>query len=401
MEGAVRMRSILTRIAGRLGGTTGVEPDGDAGLAALDVAARALRAACGSASSNPKRLRVVAVGLARELGLSKRDVAAVASAAGLLDIGLLAVEGHILWKPGEVTRYEFDRIRRHTAIGAQMVRDLPLGSEIARIILSHHERWDGRGYPGGLCRKEIPMGARILTVPLFFEALCSGQPNRAPLDEEQALAAVRRESGSAFDPAVVDAFTIHYPRLAAQAGDARNDAEAMRVVAAAHRFSAALVRIAQSVSGCHGVDAVMSALGAQLADLMPVSTCAFYAQEGDETMRCAFAGGVDGGLVAGFRLSAGEGPVGWVSTNAHVSADATAVVEYAPAGYAADATELKSALIGALKSRAGRRVGCLAVFSTTETGYAADHRRILSSVCDLVAGVLEGALILERAVGPL
>lgn len=384
----------------RLGRGRGRASVDDAELTAVDVVARAVAAACGSASRNPRRLRVVAVGLARELGLSSRDIAAVASAAGLLDIGLLAVPGHALWNPGAVTPGEFDSIRRHTAIGARMVRDLPLGFEIGQLILSHHERWDGRGYPGGLRRQEIPMGARILTVASFFEALCSDGPTKVALDEGEALAAVQRESGSAFDPAVVDAFTTHYPRLAAQVRDERNDAGAMQSVAAAHRHTAALLRIAQCVSGCRGVDAVMSAIGAQLAGLMPVSTCAFYALEAGETMRCAFAGGADAGVVEGLRLNAGKWPAGWVLTIAHSSAHASPVAQYAP-GNTEDVTVLKSALVGTLEYRAGRPVGCLAVFSTSENAYSAEHRWILSSVCDQVAGVIEGALILEHAVGPL
>jgi len=153
------------------------------------------------------RVRVYAVTLARAVGLpDESSIEDIDEAALLHDIGKLAIPAHILNKPGRLTDSEFDEMRRHVDLGTAMLSLLSLRSTVVPIVRSHHENWDGAGYPRGLKGTAIPLGARILSVADCFDALTSDRPYRSRLPAEEALVVVRERSGTMYDPAVVNAF---------------------------------------------------------------------------------------------------------------------------------------------------------------------------------------------------
>ena len=127
--------------------------------------------------------------LARALGMSDVDIQAVKTAALLHDIGKLGVPEHILAKPGPLTPDEFQKVRMHPQIGADIIGAVPFPYPVAPLVLAHHERWDGRGYPTGLKGEQIPLGARILCLVDYFDALTSDRPYHKPLSVEAAAAA--------------------------------------------------------------------------------------------------------------------------------------------------------------------------------------------------------------------
>ena len=108
--------------------------------------------------------------------MSENEIQGVKTAALLHDIGKLAVPEHILSKPGPLTQEEFQKIRIHPQVGAEIIAGVPFPYPVAPLILSHHERWDGKGYPAGMKGDEIPAGARILAVVDYFDALTSERP---------------------------------------------------------------------------------------------------------------------------------------------------------------------------------------------------------------------------------
>ena len=119
------------------------------------------------------------------------------TAALLHDIGKLAVPEHILSKPGPLTQEEFQKIRVHPQVGAEIISAVPFPYPVAPLILSHHERWDGKGYPQGLKGEEIPLGARILSVVDYFDALTSDRPYHKAMTPDAAIALLQAGSGHA------------------------------------------------------------------------------------------------------------------------------------------------------------------------------------------------------------
>src|SRR5690606_37931059 len=146
-----------------------------------------------TAQNHLLRVQVYAARLAEVLGMSASDVHGVRTAALLHDIGKLAVPEHILSKPGPLTHEEFQKVRIHPQTGAEIISTVPFPYPVAPLILSHHERWDGRGYPAGLRGKDIPLGARILTVVDYFDALTSDRPYHKAMTEEAALGLLQQE----------------------------------------------------------------------------------------------------------------------------------------------------------------------------------------------------------------
>src|SRR4029078_1038429 len=123
-----------------------------------------------------RRVQLYAAALARGLGMSENEIQGVKTAALLHDIGKLAVPEHILSKPGPLTPEEFQKIRAHPKVGADIISAVPFPCPVSPLILSHQERWDGKGYPSGLKGEDIPLGARILSVVDYFDALMAERP---------------------------------------------------------------------------------------------------------------------------------------------------------------------------------------------------------------------------------
>ena len=164
-----------------------------------------------------RRVGGAAAEIARELGLDSAEVEVVRQAAPLHDIGKIAVPDHILLKPGRLTADEFGVVQSHAAVGGRILSGarfevLRAAEEIAR---THHERWDGTGYPAGLSGESIPLHGRIVAVADVFDALTHDRPYKAAWPPARALAEVQAQAGRQFDPAVVAAFARCLPRLLA------------------------------------------------------------------------------------------------------------------------------------------------------------------------------------------
>ena len=149
-----------------------------------------------------ERVAVYAVATAEALGLSDEDLRKMRCAAALHDIGKLDLPGELLSKSGRLDGADVIRLRAHVEQVDQHVRD----PQIVSWIRSHHERWDGAGYPNGLNGEAIPIGSRVIAVAETFDVLLNDRRWREPLTEEGALEEVRRCAGTQFDPKVVEAF---------------------------------------------------------------------------------------------------------------------------------------------------------------------------------------------------
>ena len=152
------------------------------------------------------RMGHLASDTARALGLDDREVERVELAARLHDVGKLAIPDTILTKPGPLEPDEWEVMRTHAEIGARIVASAPSLAHTADLIRSHHERYDGRGYPDGLAGEEIPLSAAVIAVCAAFVAMMRHRPYSDAITVSEALAELRRCSGSQFHPRVVETF---------------------------------------------------------------------------------------------------------------------------------------------------------------------------------------------------
>jgi len=149
----------------------------------------------------------IAESIARELSMDDEMISTIRDAGLLHDIGKIGIPGYILNKPGPLTYEEFNGIMKtHSTLGANIVRDVPFLRDLYKLILYHHEHYDGNGYPDGLKGEQIPLGARILHVADAFEAMTSDRPYRMSLGQSEAIKRLSEGSGTQFDPAIIAAF---------------------------------------------------------------------------------------------------------------------------------------------------------------------------------------------------
>src|SRR5437870_8686635 len=156
-------------------------------LRTIEALALAIEAKDQTTHDHLQRVRVYAIEVAKELGMEGSELEALHAAALLHDIGKLAVPEHIISKPGRLTPEEFEKIKIHPSVGAEILERVNFPYPVVPIVRAHHEKWDGTGYPMGLRGPEIPLGARILSVADCFDALSSDRSYRPALSAEDAL----------------------------------------------------------------------------------------------------------------------------------------------------------------------------------------------------------------------
>ncbi len=178
-----------------------------------------------------RRLALYGEKLALASGLSPEDARAVRFGGILHDIGKIGVDDAILRKPGGLTPEEYDQIKQHPEFGARIVAPMRFAREVQPIIMAHHERWDGTGYPQGLCGEDIPIGARIIAVVDAYDAMTTDRPYRQAMSKEEALLRLQEGAGSQWDANLVAIFTelVDQDKLFVSSTDLRQDIESMRV----------------------------------------------------------------------------------------------------------------------------------------------------------------------------
>src|SRR6266852_2963440 len=185
-------------------------------LATVEALATAIDAKDQTTHCHVRRVQIYAEGIGKLLNLSDGELAALNAGALLHDVGKLAVPDHILNKPGTLTPAEFEKMKVHTNVGAEILSRVNFPYPVLPIVKHHHERWDGRGYPDGLMGEQIPITARIMSVIDCFDSVREDRPFRPGMTREEAMDLLRKGTGTHFDPKVIDLFIQHLPKFEAE-----------------------------------------------------------------------------------------------------------------------------------------------------------------------------------------
>ncbi|MCU1335438.1 MAG: diguanylate cyclase and metal dependent phosphohydrolase [Bryobacterales bacterium] len=342
-----------------------------------------------------------ALEIGRQMRLSDLDLQALRAAALLRNVGKLAVPEHILSKPGRLTKAEFDKMKIHPVAGAEIVEQAGFPYPVAPIVRSHHEKWDGTGYPAGLRGQEIPLGARILAAVDCLDALVSTRSYRRAYTLEEAIAHLKAESGKSFDPKVVEILATYYGELELRANDksvaiqpGSHPAQTVSPIAAARQEVQHLFALAQDLGNSLSLDETFSVLSQHVKQLCPHDTLAVYMRHEDR-LEAEYVTGLDSMQVASAVVEWGEGICG------RAAATATPLLNEDPMDHpdrpsVGGATSLRSALAIPLEGFSGV-AGVLCLYSREKNAFAEDHLRVLSAVATKVAVSVENALKYRQA----
>jgi putative nucleotidyltransferase with HDIG domain len=344
-----------------------------------------------------RRVQVFAVELAKRLGVSEeRQLKAIATAALLHDMGKLAIPEHILNKPGGLTSAEFEKMKRHADIGADLLSSVRFPYPVVPIVRHHHENWDGSGYPSGIAGTDIPLGARILSVVDCFDALTSDRPYRPRLATEDAFAILRERRSRMYDPIVVDAFIRSYSEIAPMAIgaglEARTLSEAIdnpaRIEPPAPAFlaqirttasqSALLDDFVRTLTRTNTSSSSLQAAAQCLRQLTPATVYALfeYSAASDE-LTCRHTVGDSQRLLDGLKIKMGERVTGWSAANLRGSLNSDASLDLAQIAGFFD-PPLRSTICTPLHG--GRLLGVLTAYSATANAFDLSHQYIFEQV---------------------
>jgi diguanylate cyclase (GGDEF)-like protein/putative nucleotidyltransferase with HDIG domain len=387
-------------------------------LATAEALATAIDAKDQTTHCHVRRVQIYAAGMGEVFGLSLDEIAALKAGALLHDVGKLAVPPHILNKPGPLTHAEFEKMKIHTVVGAQILGRVDFPYPVIPIVRHHHEQWDGRGYPDRLRGEQIPITARIISVVDCFDSVREDRPFRRGMTLDEATALLRRGSGIHFDPLVVEQFIKHLPRFDAeierlglqhQTGNysteppiqlsevdinqtrERGSYVAYDQIKKAHREVYALYEIARTFGTSLNVEHTLEILVDKVGHVVPFDTCIVYfydEQKGYATARHVAGKNVQ--KLAGRCIALGEGVTGFALANRSAVNQLHPSLDFADINPDAAIKYRSMASLPLFKDDV--LLGALSVYSTELEQYTDDHMRLLETVTRLASDALANAM---------
>jgi diguanylate cyclase (GGDEF)-like protein/putative nucleotidyltransferase with HDIG domain len=406
-----------------------VEEMADLHLRTIEALALAIEAKDHTTHDHLQRVRVYAIEVAKELGVSSSEMEALHAAALLHDIGKLAVPEHIISKPGRLTPEEFEKMKIHPLVGAEILERVRFPYPVVPIVRAHHERWDGSGYPFGLKGTEIPIGARVLSAVDYLDALASDRQYRRALPLDQVMERLIAESGKSFDPRVINILKVRYLHLeklvesqfgleggtrlstemkverglepdagfesASVKDSAAHEATFLSSIAAARQEAQTLFELSQDLGASLSLGETLSVFSVKLRRLVPYDAIAIYVKRGGELIP-EHVSGDNFRLFASLRIPLGQGLSGWVAQNRKPIINGNPSVE---PGYLNDPSKfstLRSALAVPLEGVTGP-IGVLTLYQGVRDAFTSDHLRILLAISSKMGLAIENALKYEQA----
>lgn len=313
-------------------------------LSTIEALAMAVDAKDQITHGHIRRVEVFALELAKRLGVSDdKQLRAIATAALLHDMGKLAIPEHILNKPGKLTPAEFEKMKRHADIGADLLSSVKFPYPVVPIVRHHHEHWNGGGYPAGISGTDIPLGARILSVVDCFDALTSDRPYRPRLSTEEAFGIIRESRGKLYDPLVVDTFIRAYEEigpLAIRAGqEARSFMESaalsddetsrpLRQIRANASEATLLDACSTEIAKAGSVNTSLHVVAQCLRQLTPATVYALFMYDSAaDVLTCIGTVGDEQRLLGALTIRLGERVTGWTAANRRTSVNSNASLD--------------------------------------------------------------------------
>lgn len=386
-------------------------------LATAEALATAIDAKDQTTHCHVRRVQVYAAGMGAVFGLSEAEIAALKSGALLHDIGKLAVPAHILNKPGKLTPAEFEKMKIHPTVGAQILSRVDFPYPVVPIVRHHHEQWNGQGYPDGLSGEQIPLTARIFSVVDCFDSVREDRPFRRSMTSEESIALLRRGAGTHFDPFVVDQFIRNLPHFEKQIAmrglrpqesrpewpeplkmfevDIAQSRErgcyiAYDQIKNAHVEGYALYEIAQTFGSSLQINATLASLVEKVGHLVPMDTCAVYLY--DELKGFATVAHVTGQhseIIRSKCVAPGDGVTGYALTTRSPISRLDPELDFV--GFDLPGVKYRSmAALPLFKDDV--LIGALSVYSLELQQYTDDHLRMLETVTRLASDALANAM---------
>jgi len=378
-----------------------------------------------------QRVKIYATEIGKELGLPPDSLEALRAASILHDIGKLAVPEHIISKPGKLTPEEFEKMKSHPAVGAEILRRVKFPYPVVPVVRHHHEKWDGSGYPDGLTGENIPIGARILSAVDCMDALASDRQYRRALPLEEALKYVVSLAGKEFDPQVVEVLQRRYLEMeqlalsaaAPSAEDIANAAELLPIessatpaagfeleaapkvvvaerdflnsIAAARHEAQMLFELSHDLGNSLSLEDTLSVVSARLRRLVPYDAIVIWILE-NEVLIPKHVSGDDFRLFSSLSIPVGQGLSGWVVHNRKPILNGNPSVEPGYLNNPSKFSSLRAALSAPLEGINGT-VGALSLYRSEADSFNRDHLRIVLAISSKIAMSIENALKYQQA----
>jgi len=390
-----------------------VEEMTDLHLRTIEALAIAIDAKDEVTHDHVHRVQIYAIGLARQFGLSDPEIEALKAGALLHDIGKLAVPDYILNKPDKLTVAEFDKMKVHTIVGAEILTRVAFPYPVVPVVRHHHERWDGRGYPDGLRGDQIPITARILSIVDCFDAVREDRQYRKAMTREQAIDLIRSSAGTMYDPEVVRVFIENLPKFEAEIRRQKKDVKAAKSktqksgglslqkkdsgqlvfehIRNAHREVITLYEIAQTIGMSLDLRDMFAVFSSRLQDIVSYSTCVLYLHKPNSIdVEAVHVAGRYAECLKGASLILGSGISGWVVANRQPMYNCDPRLDLNAAQIKLDVPYCGVIAVPLLKG--DDVLGALTLYSDEISAYEPDHLRLVEGVAKLAADAIANAL---------
>ena len=400
-------------------------------LRTIEALALAIEAKDHTTHGHLQRVQVYATEIGKDLGLNEEERNALRAAALLHDIGKLAVPEHIISKPGRLTPEEFEKMKIHPVVGAEILERVKFPYPVVPIVRAHHEKWDGTGYPYGLMGESIPIGARILSAVDCLDALATDRQYRRALPLDEAMNVVVAEAGKAFDPKVVEILQRRYvelerlaqakeiakgtlsvdlkivngespatgfeasPEVPVERRSKEGAIDFLTSIAAARQEVQALFEISQDLGNSLSLDETLSVLAVRLRRIIPIHSLAIWIKR-ETVLVPEYVTGDDFRLFSSLEIPIGQGLSGWVAENRKPILNGNPSVEPGYLNDPAKFSTLRSAVAVPLEGVNGV-LGVLTLYHAEGDAFTKDHLRILLAISSKIALAIENALRFRRA----
>jgi diguanylate cyclase (GGDEF)-like protein/putative nucleotidyltransferase with HDIG domain len=403
---------------------------GDVHMRMVEALALTIEAKDQTTHDHLQRVKVFCIEVGKELKLNDSEMQALSVASLLHDIGKLAVPEYIISKPGKLSVEEFEKVKIHPNVGAEILGRVGFPYPVAPIVRAHHEKWDGSGYPKGLRGAEIPIGARILSAVDYVDALASDRQYRRGMAASEVVAKLQEQAGKAFDPNIVAILRRRFNELEGmvqrkaliepapnlpteimtrgqepEAGLAvwdapaatRQERDILDLISSARQEAQALFDLSRDLGASLSLSETLSVLSVKLNHLIPHDAIAVFVLRGEKLIP-EYVNGEDFRSLASLQIPLGEGLCGWVAQNQKVIVNGNPAVEVGSSNDLMKTTKLQSALATPLLGLKSV-VGVLALYRLEASTFTSENLRVLLAVSSKTGLAVENALKYQHAEG--